>query len=350
MDNIEARSVIKFLHLKGYSAKKIHDEMTTVYLEDCPSYDTVVRWKRNFQTGHMSLTDEPRSGRPSFTDDAATVKKVENFILEDRRVTIQMIMRETGLSYGSVCKIIHEELHMSKVSARWVPRLLTPLQKQTRHDLSREMLTLLEQDEEDFFSRLVTMDECWIYLYDPETKQMSKEWRQSSSPPPKKAKVQKSAGKVMLSVFWDCRGIVLTDYLVKGQTITGAYYCSLLKKLRDALKLKRRGMLTKGVRLLADNAPAHSSQVAAVEAQQCGYEILQHPPYSPDLAPSDFFLFPQIKNPLRGRRFEDTDEVIQEVEQWFSAQSEEFYNDGLRKVKKRWEKCVTLGGDYVEKS
>ena len=59
MDKIEARSVIKFLHLKGCSAQKIHDEMRLVYGEECPSYATVVRWKRNFQTGHMSLTDEP---------------------------------------------------------------------------------------------------------------------------------------------------------------------------------------------------------------------------------------------------------------------------------------------------
>jgi len=109
-------------------------------------------------------------------------------------------------------------------------------------------------------------------------------------------------------------------------------------------------MLTKGVRLLADNAPAHSSQAAVMEARQCGYEILPHPPYSPDLAPSDFFLFPQMKTPLRGRRFDDTDEVIEEVEQWFSTQSEDFYNGGMRSVKQRWEKCVTLDGDYVEKS
>ena len=116
-----------------------------------------------------------RTGRTSLTDEVATVKKVEDLILADRRVTIQTIMRETGLSFGSVQKIIHEELHMTKVSARWVPRLLTPLQRKTRHDLSMQNLTLLDEDEESFFGRLVTMDECWVYLYDPETKEMSKE-------------------------------------------------------------------------------------------------------------------------------------------------------------------------------
>ena len=305
MEKIEARSVIKYLHLKGYTARHIHDEMKSVYGDDSPSYDTVVRWKRNFQTGHMSLTDEPRSGRPSLTDDMDTIKKVEALVQEDRRVTLQTIMHETDLSYGSAWNIIHNQLHMSKVSARWVPHLLTPLQKQTRRDLSQQALDLLQQDEEDFFRRLVTMDECWVYvyLYDPETKEMSKQWKHATSPPPKKAKVQKSGGKVMVSVFWDCRGVILTDYLAKGQTITGAYYCNLLSKLRDAIKQKRRGMITRGVRLLADNAPVHTCQAAAVEARRCGFEILPHPPYSPDLAPSDFFSFPEMKKPLRGRLF-----------------------------------------------
>ena len=134
MNKIEAQSFIRFLHLKGNNARQIHDEMKAVYGDESPSYDTVVRWKRNFQSGHMSLTDEPRAGRPSIKDDLAMVTKVEAVILDDRRSTLERVMAETGLSYGSAWRIIHEELHMNKVSARWVPRLLTPLQKQTRHD------------------------------------------------------------------------------------------------------------------------------------------------------------------------------------------------------------------------
>ena len=72
-------------------------------------------------------------------------------------------------------------------------------------------------------------------------------------------------------------------------------------------------------------------------------------PYSPDLAPSDFFLFPRMKSPMRGRRFQDDDEVIAEVEHFLNTQSEDFYNQGLRQLIHRWEKCVALCGSYVEK-
>lgn len=154
----------------------------------------------------------------------------------------------------------------------------------------------------------------------------------------------------MLSVFWDSRGVILTDYLPKGETLNSDYYCNLLEKLRDALKQKRRGMISKGIRLLADNAPVHTAQASVVAAHRLGYELLQHPPYSPDLAPSDFFLFPEMKKPLRGRRFDDREDAIFEVEQWFSSKAEDFYKEGLKQVKKRWQKCVTLQGDYVEKN
>jgi len=87
--------------------------------------------------------------------------------------------------------------------------------------------------------RLVTMDETWLYHYDPETKQQSMEWWHSGSPRSKKFRVQKSAVKILALIFWDQDGILLTDYLPKGQTINAGYYSSLLMQLKDILKEKR---------------------------------------------------------------------------------------------------------------
>jgi len=88
-------------------------------------------------------------------------------------------------------------------------------------------LEFFRRDPNDFLSLLVTMDETW---FDPETKQQSMEWRHSGSPrpAPKKIRVQKSAGKVLASIVWDQDGILLNDYLPKGQTINAEYYSSLL--------------------------------------------------------------------------------------------------------------------------
>jgi len=83
------------------------------------------------------------------------------------------------------------------------------------------------------------------------------EWRNRGSPHPKKLRVQKSAGNVLTSIFWDQDGILFTDYLPKGQTINAECHSSLLVQLKDILKEKRRGKVTKGVLFLHDNAPTH---------------------------------------------------------------------------------------------
>jgi len=129
------------------------------------------------------------------------------------------------------------------------------------------------------------------------------EWRHSGSSRPKKFRVQKSAGKVLASIFWDQDGILLTDYLPKGQTINAEYYSSLLVQLKDILKEKRRGNITKGVLFLHDNAPAHRALATQKKLAYLGFQCLDHPPYSPDLAPSDYHLFPGLKKTTESSPF-----------------------------------------------
>ena len=85
-------------------------------------------------------------------------------------------------------------------------------------------------------ARVVIMDETWLYHYDPETKQRSVERGNNASPRPQKFRVQKSSGKVLVSIFRDQDGIFLVDYLPKGQTINAEYYSFLLVQLKDILK------------------------------------------------------------------------------------------------------------------
>ena len=153
----------------------------------------------------------------------------------------------------------------------------------------------------------------------------------------------------MATIFWDTKGILLIDYLDKGQTITGEYYASLLRQLRIKIKSKRRGKLSKGVLLLQDNAPVHNAHVATTTARDCGYEILPHPPYSPDLAPSDFYLFPKLKSDLAGQRHISNSAVIEAVNAYFDEANSEFFLTGLMMLPKRWAKCISVNGSYVEK-
>ena len=342
------RSVVKYLFLKGMAPSAICQEMKNTYPNKVPSLFVVQYWVRKFKCGFTDVRDEVRVGRPVSTVTETFVNQIRDLVMEDRRITISQLVFETGLSRGSVGTILHDYLNMSKVSARWVPRLLTDAMKQERKRCSAVLLEYFETVPH-FFDRLVTVDESWVYLYDPEMKYQSKQWKFPSEPAPKKAKRTRSAVKVMLTVFWDSEGIILTDFLPTGRTMNGVYYSNLIIALNKKLSKKRRNKLRKGpVFLLQDNAPPHRAAVTQEAIADSGIELLRHPPYSPDLAPSDFFLFPEMKRDLKGRRFNDENQIQTVSEEWLASKPPHFYSQGLFKVKARWQKCINLNGSYVE--
>ena len=171
----------------------------------------------------------------------------------------------------------------------------------------------------------------------------SMQWKHPGSPPPKKYKRVSSAEKVMASVFWDSQGVIMINYLEQGRTINGAHYAAELRRLRQKIARKRRGKLTRGVLLLQDNAPAHTSQVAMAAATECGFEVLPQPPYSPDMAPSDFYM---LLN--RGTQLGSNESVIAAVNEYMEDQEKDFNLERISKLEQRWTKCIALKGDYIE--
>ena len=146
IDKTEARAVIKYLQKKGMTPKEIHEDMVQTLDDDSPSYSTIKKWAAEFKQGRESIEDDPPSGRPttSTTDDQA--ETTHRTVLDDRRFSIQQIASIIGISLGSVQTVLTEILGMIKLSARWVPRMLTPDQKLARLETSRTLLTHFEAD------------------------------------------------------------------------------------------------------------------------------------------------------------------------------------------------------------
>ena len=137
--------------------------------------------------------------------------------------------------------------------------------------------------------------------------------------------MQKSAGKVLSSIFWDQDGILLIDYIPKGKTINAEYYSSLLEKLKNIWKEKRRGRFTKLVLFLHGKAPIHRALATQKKLAYLGFQCFDHPPYSPDLAPSDYRLFPGLKKRLNDGHFPSNAEVIAAAETRLDGQRSEFF-------------------------
>jgi len=142
--------------------------------------------------------------------------------------------------------------------------------------------------------------------------------------------VQKSAGKVLASIFfWDQDGILLIDYIPKGQTVNAEYYSFLLAQLKDALKEARRGKVTKVVLFLHDNAPTHRALATQKKTVYQGFQCLYHPPYSPDLALSYYHLFRGLKKQLKGHHFSSDAEVIAAARPGWTDKLSEIFLSGL---------------------
>jgi len=143
---------------------------------------------------------------------------------------------------------------------------------------------------------------------------------------PQKIPSAKIRWKFLASFFWDQDGILLIDFLPKGQTINTEYYLSLLVQLKDILNEKRRGKVTKGVLFLQDNTRTHRALVTQKKLAYLGFHFLDHPPYSPDLAPSDYHLFPGLKKQLKGSHFSSDAEVIAAAETWLDGQHSDIFS------------------------
>ena len=133
---------------------------------------------------------------PEITD------QIHELFLDDSRISAKSIAEQLVISRERVGSVIHEDLDMRKLSAKWVPKCLNADQKRQRCQSSEHIWNLFGAIQMiSCRARLVTMDETWLCHYDLETKQQTMEWRHSDSPRPKIFRVQKSAGKFLVSIF-----------------------------------------------------------------------------------------------------------------------------------------------------
>lgn len=343
MDKIEYRIVIKYFVSKGLTATKIKNVLDFTLEDSAPSFSTVKKWAAEFKRGRSSIFDDKRSGRPKTATTEEIIKKIHNVVLNDRRLKLRELAAIAKISEERAYNILAEHLHLKKFLTQWVPRSLTIDQKRIRMNVSRECLDMFKHNSTNFLRRFITFDEILIYLYTPETKQ-SRQRLKGSESAPKKVKTVPSPRKIMAIIFWDSQGVVLIDYVEKGKT-NKKYYATLLEQLNDAIKAKRPRK--KRVLFHHDNAPAYTSSIAVAKLHELGFELLPHATYSPDLAPSDFFLFPNLQKWLAGKKFILNAEIITEVNTYFEGLGESYYTEGIKQLEYRWSKCIELKGDYV---
>ncbi len=206
------------------------------------------------------------------------------------------------MSTHAVQMILKKDLKIKRKCAKFIPCELTEPQQWTRMTVSQDNIDLLcsDPDPEDFVRCIVTGDETWISTREKLTKRESTEWVHADALCPRKPLKDFAMRKVMMTVFFDCQGVILIDFLNPREKVTAERYCETLTKLKESLRRKRPN-LWRGRNFLLhhDNASPHTAFDTVKKLKQWKIRTLEHPPYSPDLAPCDFALFPKLKAQIR---------------------------------------------------
>ena len=229
-------------------------------------------------------------------------------------------------------KILCERLGLRKICVRWVPHLLTDEQKQSRVRLASQVIEKNDKCDPCRLEEIVTDDETWIYHFQPNSKAKNKVLVSSEGDRPVIAGRCKTSNRMMYAIFFDWKGPVLQIPVPKGSSVTGKFHReSVLPKLVDFYQKRRPYTGVRSIKLLYDNAPAHKSATVQEYLKESGLDVLDHLPYSPDLSPCDFWLFPKLKEMLAGHRFESCCGIGIAVYQCLQHIPKEDYRAAFRK-------------------
>ncbi|XP_046837226.1 histone-lysine N-methyltransferase SETMAR-like [Vespa crabro] len=284
------RHILLFYYRKEKNAVQARKKLFNVYGEDVLTVQRCHSWFVKFRFRNFDVEHEPRSGRPVKVD-KDTIKALVDANRETHVTTCE-IGERLNLSNSNVYDHLKGLSLTSKLNI-WVPHVLRERNLCRRVDVCDSLLKRHENDT--FLMRIITGDEKWVVYNNVKHK---RSWSKKDEPDQSISKANIHQKKVMLSVWWDFKGIVFFfEILPDYTTIISEIYCHQLDKLNDALQQKRSELINKKcVVFLQDNARPHTSLVTRQKLLQLELVTMLHPPYSPDLAPSDYYLFRSLQN------------------------------------------------------
>ena len=149
--------------------------------------------------------------------------------------------------------------------------------------------------------------------------------------------------------FFDCTGMIYMHWVPTGQRVNKEYYVEVLRVFRKIFRRKKPAFFKSGQwHFHQDNAPVHNSTLVTDYLTKMGIKTVRHPPYSPDHAPCDFWLFPKLKEKLRVCRYETIEKMKNALTKVIDTLTQEDFHGAFQKLLERYNECIAAGGDYFE--
>ena len=254
--------------------------------------------------------------------------------------------RFQAISLYLVCRSLKRN-NMTYVNYTLVPHFLTEENKERRVEDANAMLKILHRHERNNFRSILTMDETPIYL----SNRGKKGWIEEGEEVPQRLNDKCWRDKFNLTIMWGTSGFAVVDALDRKASMNTSYLCdTIFEKAIAWCQNKRKVSGATSFIFHMDNARSHTSKATCEYMTEHGMDRMPHPPYSPDLAPCDFFLFGYIKNRLIGSEFTTRDEALEKINDILNEIPEKTLVGTFREWMRRLEDVIKSGGEYCSLS
>jgi transposase len=337
---MQQRSVVRYYCLLGKTNRQICAKLAKGYGREALHERAVERWAARFRDGQETVEDNDRPGRPPKSDFA---KALVQFLEKQPHSSTREISKALCAPRTTIRRVL-ASLGLHFFAPRWIPNRLSDDQKADRVALSQEMLEILEPTSSNKWRYVITEDESWIYR-DNNIRGM---WAHDRDEIPRSVRHSVCSKKTMISVYFSRYGFESIEYVRQGQNYNSEFFADfVLTNLEYKLAIRRPKLRAKNVYLHVDNARPHTAKRSIARIEELHFKRLPHPPYSPDIAPCDFYLFGYLKEKLHGRTFFSDDEVISAVERVLKEIPIEVLCSVMEDWTRRLNQVIELAGDYL---
>ena len=324
---LQKQKILQWTRL-NWSPRRIHQTLFDEFHNSTVSYRGVMYHRRKLQLNDAG-SPKPSPGRPRRENIDGEILSVHS---HSPNISARKIAKQLKLPRETVRRHLHD-MDAEYRAVQWVPHHLTPSQKNVRIDFAQKLLDHLKNKKN--WPRTYTGDESWFHYDNP----IKGKWVFGEDPAPVEVKPSLTPKKRNFTVFFSTSGFKVVEILPNDTTVDANYFCTII----DKLAVGSSGPLF----LHMDNAPPHRAKISQNALERHNITKLPHPPYSPDLAPSDFWLFGLLKGELAGRSFGTESElqeaVLDEIHKITTKKIRGVFNEWLLRL----EKCVRTGGEYV---
>ncbi|CAF1455918.1 unnamed protein product [Adineta ricciae] len=332
-NHVHIRHIMLYHFEKGHTAAEAWRDLNELFGQGTIGERQVRRWFESFKSGNTSLEDEEGRGRLSNFDDQALLQAVEG----DESLITRMLAEQFNCDHSTIVRRLRDLGKVWKL-AGWVPHELSDHNKTERVRIFNQLLQ--RNDQNPFLQFFVTGDESWLLFKNVKERRCA-----LTVANPRKVFHEICTARRPCGVYGGT-----AQELFTGKSLLKfakkVFVTAQLDRLEAAIKVKRPRKKNHIV-FHHDDAKPHVAHQVTQSIDDKGWELLEHPPYSPTEAPTDYHVNRSLKNWQAGKIYDDLDDLVDDVKAWIASKNRHFFARGIDLLPSKWEAVIEVDGDYA---